>query len=408
MKEGILVTHLYPKITQLSLNRFGISETFLEQHNNPLLYVFCDAIYLTDPTKNNQIAHEFEKLVKQHIFRHWNELSEKTLKKAVEHAQNHFFKNYTSEESQLKVSLTIIIQDPESIDSDTPKILIAGIGDIKVYHLDSSIQLIYYDPEIPQLPENLSLKKRFHYITNAIGVPDTKCNVSSASIKPNSLLLVASYGSYHQTNKEKLFSLFSDFEQKKNQIFKLISRTKEKDHANFFSYFNFQGKQKGLGSVDLNTSQQENIQTTPNLKKKEKSFPSWILKIASVAIVSLLCLEFFNYYINVSQPSSSHSFLMNRSAKPIQTSTNLKTLKKPLEFPFLKERAYIVDLKKKFDCQSEVINKLQTIINDQEDALRDMQVKSFYKHETISAKSYRPDSGSTNPQPIQENFSSKE
>ncbi len=358
------MTQLHPKIIHLSLNRYGISETFFEQHNHALFYVFCDAIYLTDPTKNNSIAHEFEKLVKQHIYRHWNELSEKALKRAVEHAQNHFFKNYTSYESQLKVSLTIIIQDPASIGSNVPKILIAGIGDIKVYHLDSSMQLIYYDPEIPQLPENLSLKKRFHYITNAIGVPDTKCSVSSANIKPNSSLLVASYGSYHQTNKEKLFLLFSDFEQKKSQIFKLVSHAKEKDHINFLSFINFREKQEAVSSIDSRVGHQEKTLAIPSAEKKEKSFPVWILKIASVAIVSLLCLEFFNYYVNVSHASSPYSFLINRSTKQVQTSVNMKAIKKPLEFPFLKERAYIVELKEKFDRQSEIIKKLQTIIND--------------------------------------------
>ena len=270
------------------------------------------------------------------------------------------------------------------------------------------MQLIYYDSEIPQLPENLSLKKRFNYITNAIGVPDMKCSISSSALKRDSSLLVATYGSYHQTNKEKLFSLFSDFEQKKNHIYRLIYRSKEKDHFRFFSFINFKKQPENFLLQGYNSSPDQESYKSSKSKKKEKSFPSWIVKIASVAIISLLCLEFFNYYLNVSQNASPYSFLLKDEEKSVHTNLNGKSLKKPLELPFLKERAYIIDLKEKYDSQAQVIEKLQIVIKGQEEALRNMQLKTLHKHETISAKSYRPGSKIGIATSLEENFNSKE
>lgn len=379
----------YPTISHLSLDSFGLSETIYEPKEDFLVYVLCDAICITNPSESLKISKIFEKNVREYIHLHRNEIGEKLFKKAIEHAQNYFYKNYLSFENQLKVSLVIIAQEPNVKQGPyAGKILISGVGDIKVYHLDHSLQLIYYDSEIPHLPENLSLKKRFNYITNALGTPDIKCKITSSELNQNSSLLIATYGSYHQTNKEKLFAIFSDFENKKNQVNRLIQRSREKDHLKSFSLITFHHQtlpenQKKIEATHL----KENNKVIQD-EKKERYFPMWAVKIALVALVCLICLEFFNYYISTMKTSPYGPSLKN-TPKEVEANLSLKSIKKPLEFPFLKERAYIIDLKEKYERQSEVIEKLQDIISEQDKALRNLQVKSYYQPDTISAKSFR-------------------
>lgn len=377
---------VYPTISHLSLDSFGLSETLYEPHEELLFYVLCDAINLTNPSESLKISKIFEKSIRQYILLRRNEMSEKLLRKAMEHAQNYFYKHYLSFENQLKVSVVIIVQLPTSLTGhQNKKILISGVGDLKVYHLDTSLQLIYYDSEIPQLPEALSFKKRFNYITNAIGAPDLRCRVTTSELSLDSSLLVATYGSYQQTNKEKLFSIFSDFENKKNQINKLIQKSKEKDHLKSFSLISFTKHLllQPQDPADPPTKEEKN-----EIEKKERYFPLWAVKIALVALVCLLCLEFFNYYLNITK-TSTFAASSKTAPKEVQTNLHLRSLKKPLEFPFLKERAYIVDLKEKYEKQNDVIEKLQDIISEQDKALRNLQVKSYYHPDTISAKSFR-------------------
>lgn len=378
----------HPKILQINHDHLGICETFFEPKSNLLFYVLCDAININNPEKNLSISREFEKIIKEYLHLHWTELTEKILKKALDHAQNHFLKNYLSYENQLKIAITIIVEESKGTPSEIKNLLIAGAGDIKVFQLDKTLQLLFYDPEIPQLPENLSLKKRFHYITNAIGPPNFKCSITSAQLKPDSSLLISTYGAYSKSNKTKLFSLFSNLEQKKPQVYKLLVKSKDKDHLGIFAHIAF--KPKNLNSYSHETPAKTNFPHSFFLdSKKEKHFPVWALKIASVAIVSLLCLEFFNYYLKLTK-TTPYNLFVDDVPKSVQTSIDLKSLKKPLELPFIKERAYIVDLKEKYDQQSKVVEKLQSIVNEQDKALRDLQVKNFYQNDTISAKSYRP------------------
>lgn len=388
MKEISMTQQLHPKILQINYDQLGVSETFFEPKSNLLFYILCDAINLSNPEKNLYIAREFEKIIKEYIHLHWTELTEKVLKKALEHAQNHFLKHYLAFENQLKIAITIIAEERKNIASETRHLLIAGAGDVKVYQLDRTLQLIFYDPEIPQLPENLSIKKRFHYITNAIGTSNFKGSITTAQLKPDSSLLIATYGAYNKVTKVKLFSLFSNIDQKKSQIYKLLTKSKDKDHMSFFSHISFKSKMLPY-THDTPVKPSPLHHTLFSESKKEKHFPVWILKIASVAIVSLLCLEFFNYYINLTKTTPYH-LLVDEEPKSVQTSIDLKSLKKPLELPFIKERAYIVDLKEKYEQQSQVIEKLQSIVNEQDKALRDLQVKNFFQNDTISAKSYRP------------------
>lgn len=380
---------LYPVISRLSLDSLGLTETLYEPHDKLFFYVLCDPVNLSNPTASLKISKLFEKCIREYINLNRNDISEKLLKKAIEHAQNYFYKNYISSQNQLKVNVVIILQLPnENPNSVDRNILIAGVGDIKVYHLDTSIQLIYYDPELPQLPEGLSYKKRFNYITNALGAPDIKCRITTSTLNHKSSLLVATYGSYSHTNKEKLFSVFADFENKKPQIHRLIQKSKEKDHLKSYSYISFFKPNLSKNLIVPNSTIREITGDCEIEKKKDRYLPLWAIKIGLVAIVCLLCLEFFNYYLNSSKPPL-YSLQKKVTPKQVQTNITLRSLKKPLEFPFLKERAYIVDLKEKYERQSEVVEKLQEIISEQDKALRNLQVRNYYQPDTISAKPFR-------------------
>lgn len=375
---------VYPKITQLSIDSFGLSETLYEPKDKILSYVLCDAINLNNPSENLIIAKAFERNIRQYLQMHSSEISEKILKKAIEHAQNYFFKNFLPFENRLKVGAVIIIEHPSLHFPDKKKVFIAGIGDIKVYHLDTSLQLVYYDAEIPKLPDNLSFKKRFNYITNAIGAPDIRCSITTTDITPQSSLLISTYGGYNASNKEKLYTLFSDFENKKPHIHKFIQRNKEKDHFKSLSLISFdQPKNETSNPQETNLCAEE----MKKEEKKERFFPMWAIKIGLFALICLLCLEFFNYYINATK--SDHISPGKVTAKVEEENVNLRSLKRPLEFPFLKERAYIVDLKQKYENQNQMIEKLQEIIKEQDILLRNMQIKNYYHPDTISAKPFR-------------------
>lgn len=373
----------YPKIVQFHLDRFGISETFFDAHIDATFLVVCDAINLKNPEQNNPIARSFEKIIKQYIYFHWNDISEKTLRKAIEYAQHYFLKNYLTFENQLKISLVIIAFLPDSSDT-TAKLLITGVGDIKIYQLDQSLELFYYDSEISHLPENLSNSKRFHYITNAIGAPELNYDVISIDVDINTKFLIATYGSYHQTSKEKLYTLFADPELKKNHVHKFLTNSfNENDHTKLFSYITLRNAQEPKTSSTANLIEQYFALNQGPLYKRNRLLPIWLLKIVLGAVISLLCLECFNYYLHLTKtsvkvPSQKGNF------KEIHTIFNVKTLKKPLELPFLKERAYIIDLKEKYDQKVETISKLQQIVNEQDKTLRNLQVKKFYQYDKLS------------------------
>lgn len=378
---------VYPKITQLSIDSFGLSETLYEPKDKILSYVICDAINLNNPSENLIIAGAFERNIRQYLQMHSSEINEKILKKAIEHAQNYFFKNFLPFENRLKVGAVIVMEHPSLHTPGQKKVFIAGVGDIKVYHLDTSLQLVYYDSEIPKLPENLSFKKRFNYITNAIGAPDIRCSITTTDLTPESSLLISTYGGYNSSNKEKLYSLFSDFENKKAQIHKFISRNKEKDHFRSLSLISFDSpKKEPLSSAEGKLITDDRKQKDKE-DKKERFLPMWAIKIGLFALICLLCLEFFNYYI--STPKTSNFSSEKIATKNEQENVNLRSLKKPLEFPFLKERAFIVDLKQKYENQNQVIEKLQEIIKEQDMLLRNIQIKNYYHPDTISAKPFR-------------------
>jgi hypothetical protein len=146
--------------------------------------------------------------------------------------------------------------------------------------------------------------------------------------------------------------------------------------------------------VPLNGSKEPKVTPTKSdlreeeNKKREPYIPIWAIKIGLVALVCLLCLEFFNYFLNNTK-RTQYPISRNVTPKEVQTNITLRALKKPLEFPFLKERAYIVDLKEKYERQTDVIEKLQEIISEQDKALRNLQVRNYYQPDTISVKSYR-------------------
>lgn len=376
-----------PKIRQLSYDEFGIGETFFELQSKRLIYVCCDALYLKDPSQNVRIAQEFEKVIRNYLLQNLEQPSEKTLRKALERAQNYFFKQHLGED-QLKVSAIIIIEAP-STNKETRTLIIAGLGDLKLFSVQNSSKLFFYDPEIPQLPEDLSLKKRFDYITNAIGLPHSRFTFTQIQLNPEAALFIAAYGVYQKLDSSKITYFFTDFNTKKNQLHKLITKSKEKEHLSFLSCIYFDD----LDIENPYTSTQNRIQNAPDSKKStnlEKSFPIWVLKIALVAVLCLMSLEFFNRYTNDSlelslnqrAPSSvSHS----RTPNPEQ-----RLNKEALTLPFLKERANLADLKQKQSQQTKVIHRLESIVKEQDKTLKYLQVQQLERPQTISAKAFKP------------------
>ncbi len=375
---------IHPKITQLSLSQFGLDETHLEPNDEPFSIVICDVISISTEIDARKVGLDFEKNIKEYLEMHHNDLSVKLLKRSVERAQNYFFKQYLKYEGLLKISLLILLKTPKLTASSSPdKVLVTSMGDIKFFSLDSSIQLAYYDAKSPQLPDNLSTKKRFSYLNNAIGCKDLNFNYSEIPVEPRTSLLMATYGSYQQTPQDKLYALFSDYENKRHLVGKLMTKSKGKSDLRSFLLIDFQKKAHPDFSSPLALSSSK-LPHHELSSKKVRLFPVWAIKIACVAVVCLLSLEFFNHYLNSQRDTTERNLGVGRP-KEIHTQFTLKSIKKPLEFPFLKERAYIVDLKDRYKRQLELIDKLQQIINEQDKTLCELQVKEFYQQEAVTS-----------------------
>lgn len=354
----------------MSLDHFGMGETYFEPCSSSLVYILCDAVYLPRPEESIKVSKSFEKVVREYIQQHAHELNETTLKKAIDHAQSYYSKNYYAFEGQLKLALVIILQLPNGSANELNKnIFIASIGDIKIYKIEESFKLVYYDPEIPRLPENLTLKKRFSYMTNSIGALTPKVTVIRYEIEPTTTLLIATYGSYHQIEEDKPIGNLPDLEAKKIHLSKILSKSKEKEHFQCFGIISFENK---TPLTHVSSLSSENIQEDDKSLRKELHFPTWAIKIGMAAILCLLCFELFNYYLKISKFSLyPHTTL--HLIKEKDTTLNLKPLKRSLEFPFLKERAYISELKEKNIGHLQKIENLQKIINEQDKTLRELK-----------------------------------
>ncbi len=360
----------YPKILQMSLDSFGMSETYFEPCTSPLVYILCDAVYLPRPEESVKVAKSFEKVLREYIQQHVHHLNETTLKKAIDHAQSYYLKNYYAFEGQLKLALVIILQLPNGSANELNKnIFITSVGDIKIYKIEDSFKLVYYDPEIPRLPGNLTLKKRFNYITNSIGAIAPKATVIRYEIEPTDTLLIATYGSYHQIEEDKPIGYLPDLETKKIHLTKLLSKSKEKEHYQCFGVISFENKAQLTHPPSLSS---EDLQGTDKSLRKELHFPTWAIKIGMAAILCLLCFELFNYYLKISK-FSLYPHTSSHLVKEEDITLNLKPLKRSLEFPFLKERAYISELKEKNIDHLQRIENLQKIINEQDKTLREFK-----------------------------------
>lgn len=382
---------LSPKIFHLCQDRFGLNETYQELHKDPLFCILCDALYLPKPEEGARIAKDFERIIKKYLSIHRHNFSEKTLQKALEYAQKHFFKKYTEDQNLLKITAFILAEPPNSEKNESRYFYIAGLGDFKLFEIQRSATLLFYDPETPKLPVNLSLKKRFQYVTNAIGHPYIKSSIIKVCAHDLGPLLLMSYGTYSSLSEEKWLHYASDFENKKNQIIRSIAKSKDKDHRKHLVYISFKNPNQLKEEEISSFTKKKHKQIKALGLSKGVHFFQWIFKISLVCILGLCILELtHNYPLFSALTANSHEHFKNPIREP-DMQLNLRSLKKPNRFPFIKERAFFVDMKKKQDRQAMIIEQLTLKLQDQDKLLRDLQIKTYYPTPFLSVENLIPE-----------------
>ncbi len=391
---------LSPKIFHLCQDRFGLNESYQEFHKDPLFCVLCDVLYLSKPEESGRIAKDFEKVIKKYLLAQRHNFTEKTLKQALDHAQKHFLRKYPEESKVLKVTALVIVEPPKQQEDASSFFYVIGVGDFKLFQVDKPSSLLFYDPETPKLSSDLSLKKRFQYLTHAIGQPNLKGSVIRIQADQVNSLLLMSYGAYNALSEEKWIHLASDFANKKNQIIRTLSKAPEKEHLKHLLFVSFDSKEAQKKGEKKKSSSKENNRISPYFKlKKITHFFEWVFKVSVVVILGLCILELTQNYPTLTSLSAHSPDLLRNPLREPDMQLNIRSLKKPVKIPFIKERAFIVDLKQKYDRQSLIIDKLNEKIVSQDRALRDLQIKTYYhtpsypfKQETISAQAATPSS----------------
>ncbi|MCH9633683.1 MAG: hypothetical protein S4CHLAM7_04150 [Chlamydiae bacterium] len=368
---------LSPKIFHLCQNRLGLTETYQEFNREPLLCVLCDALHLSKPEENASISKDFEKIIKKHLLIQRHNFTEKSLKKTLDHAQKHLNTKYAQEAHLLKVSVLILIEAPNSEEEDEKKFYICGVGDFKVLEINNPSSVLFYDSETPSLPLELSLKKRFHYLTNVIGQSTMKASTHKFSSKQIPDFLILSYGSYSSIGEDKWEQIVSEFETKKNNLIRLVSKSNEKEHSNLLVYISLQDHEIKNKKSAIETKLNKPPSTSYfNFKKAFYSL-KWTLKVLVVLILGICIFELTQKTSMLSSFNNSTYDSVKSSVREPQKSLNLTSFNSPSKFSFIKERAYIVDLKEKYDRQTLTIEKLNMRIRDQEKLLRDQQIKTY-------------------------------
>lgn len=369
---------LSPKIFHLSQDNFGLNETYQEFNQDPLFCVFCDALYLTKPEESPKIAKEFERIIKKYLSIHRHNFSEKTLKKALEEAQKHYSKQYDQKEHQLKIAVVIFFEPPKSGEGGSERYFyIAGLGDFKLFEVDKSSPLLFYDSETPKLPIDLSLKKRFQYVTNALG--HTHFKGSILKLKANDLgpLLLMSYGTYNSLSEEKWIQWAADFTNKKNHLIRSLSKIKDKDHQKQLVYLSFK-IEESRKQPEQPFLTKKNLSIEATTSKRVYYLLQWSFKIIFIFIIGISILELTHNYPLLSSWNQNHHEFFRGPIKEPEIHLNLRSLKTPIRFPFLKERAYFIDMKRRYEKQSLLIEKLHDQIQEQDQALRDLQLKTYH------------------------------
>ena|GEM_PF-3566790 len=391
---------LSPKIFHLCQDRSGLNETYQEFQNDPLFCVLCDVLYLPKPEEGSRIAKDFEKIIKKYLLAQRHNFTEKTLKQALDHAQKYFFRKYAEESKVLKITTLIIVEPPKQQEDPSSFFYVIGIGDFKLFQVDKPSSLLFYDPETPKLPANLSLKKRFQFITHAIGQPYIKGSIIRIQADQVNSLLLMSYGTYNALSEEKWIHLASDFANKKNQIIRTLSKATDKEHLKHLLYISFDSKETQKEEHKKKHSLKENHRSNPYLKfKKITHFFEWVFKVSVVVILGLCILELTQNYPTLTSFNVHSSDQLRNPLREPDMKLNIRSLKKPIKIPFIKERAFIVDLKEKYERQTLIIDKLNEKIISQDRALRDLQIKTYYhtpfytfKPETMNAEAPSPSS----------------
>lgn len=363
------------KVFHLLQEAEGISETHQEFHQSSIFCILCDALYLPKPEKNKEIAKEFERVIKKYLWTQKPHLHEKTLIKALEEAQKHFLKNYAKAHKELKLSALMIIQSPPLDQKTHPFLYIVGLGDFKLFQIDKPGGLIFYDPETPKLPLNLSLKKRFHCLTNAIGQSHARASIQKVSLDSPKSFLLLSYGTYSLIPEDKWLHYTTDFENRKSQLLRSFSKDKERDHVKHLLYLTVQ--QDTQEEEDNSQSLPQSFLPKPEAKlKKAVHLFNWTFKILILVILGLCILEFTQ---NASAHSQRSKDTLTRylHKEPVMRLSLKNSNEKLFKLPLVRERAFVMDLKSKYDRQTLVIEKLNARIREQDKALRDLQIKKF-------------------------------
>lgn len=385
---------LSPKIFHLCQDKFGLNESYQEFHNDPLFCVLCDVLYLSKPEESGRIAKEFERIIKKYLLAQRHNFTEKTLKQALDHAQKHFLKKYSKESKALKVTALVLVEPPKQQDDASSFFYVVGVGDFKLFQVDKPSSLLFYDPETPKLTPDLSLKKRFQYLTHAIGQPNLKSSIIRIQTDQVNSLLLMSYGAYNALPEEKWIHLAADFVNKKNQIIRTLSKAPEKEHLKQLLFVSFDTSEAQKQRKKKYSSSKENNRINPYFKlKKIIHFFEWAFKVCVVVVLGLCILELTQNYPTLTSLNVHSPDLLKNPLREPDMQLNIRSLKKPVKIPFIKERAFIVDLKAKYDRQSLIIDKLNEKIVAQDRALRDLQIKTYYhtptypfKQETICAE----------------------
>ena len=369
-----------PNIIELYADEYGLNETYQEIHKAPLTFTFCDAIYLSNPKKNREIASEFEKIIKKYLILHRNDFNEKILIRAIDHAQNYFFLKYASRQKQLKISALIMIQPPHLFGQPIcNNLFILAVGDIKAYHInETKPELISYDPETPLLPSDLTPLQRFQYITNAIGNPNLKKKVFKIDNIKTTQLAILTYGYYHRTPTHKFLEYILDFENKKNLLIKSITDSHDRDHSTYLSFILLKNHTQ---QHTLKRKPQSNLYSNRNKEvsqKKHRFFHSYFYKSALIICSFILIVELYHHH-SFSIFKSNPNFQKNHYE--LELDLNRPAPKKVFQFPYLKERKTLMNLKEKNFKQNQLIEKLNRRLREQSQVLRDFQIKLYSSNE---------------------------
>lgn len=202
------------KAFDFTRNSDGTHETYHEGGGaddipgSPQYLIFSDAVSPTSLQGSQSAQLLAEQTLNEYLTSiHEGPIDEAVLVKAFQHSNRRLIQLFDEEDDQVAVSALILA--PIKGESKEPKLVVAGVGDCRLYSIGSNgLELCFSDPKVSPQSETLNLEQRYQHLRNALGVNDT-LEVNSQVLTQGQFqrYLFTSYGCYQALSEETLLAL---------------------------------------------------------------------------------------------------------------------------------------------------------------------------------------------------------